>query len=173
MSTLEIRPRFRRIADLTPDVFLERMQQALEEASEGVTGTINENYLTLRLPVDDQHFWSPVLNLSVHPHERGSSIRGLCGPRPSVWLMFVFFYSFLGFAAMIIMVMGFSQLNLGLGAGILWLLPVIGLIIGLMYLTARAGQRMAREEMHRLFEVYFKAMQGVTILDGEGVTMDG
>lgn len=173
MSTLEIRPRFRRIADLTPDAFLERMNLALADTSEGVTGTINENYLTLRLPTEDQHFWSPVLNLSVHPHEHGSSIRGLCGPRPSVWLMFVFFYSFLGFAAMIIMVMGFSQLNLGLGAGILWLLPVIGLVIGLMYLTARAGQRMAREEMHRLFDVYFTAMQGVTILDGEGVTMDG
>ena len=74
---------------------------------------------------------------------------------------------------MIIMVMGFSQLNLGLGAGILWLLPVIGLIIGLMYVTARAGQRMAREDMHRLFSVYFQAMQGVTILDGEGETVHG
>ena len=167
-ATLEIRPRFRRVAGITPEEFTHRMRAALEQHRAEVRGSINDNYFSLRLPQEEQHFWSPVLTISVHPNEQGASIRGLCGPRPSVWLMFVFFYAFLGFVALIVMVMGFSQMNLGLQAGILWLLPVIGLIVALMYLSARAGQRLAREEMHRLFVVYQTAMTDVEVLAGEG-----
>lgn len=169
MSTpLELRPRFRRLARITPEEFTNRMQDALAAHDPEVLGTINDNYFSLRLPAEEQHFWSPVLTISVHPNEQGASIRGLCGPRPSVWLMFVFFYALLGFVAMIVMVMGFSQMNLGLRAGILWLLPVIAGIVGLMFLSARAGQRLARQEMHKLFAVYHTAMENVPVLAGEG-----
>ncbi len=148
---MELRPRFKVEVEMESSLFCSRLQKLLEASGDQVKGTINENFMSLRIPEEEQHYWSPVLNLSVHPRaEGGSIVRGLMGPRPTVWLMFIFFYSFLGFVSMIVMVMGFSQLNLGLKAGILWLLPAILLIIGLMYASAQAGKRMAREQMLRL-----------------------
>lgn len=154
MSGFEIRPRFREEAPVTKDFLKDFFKKRLEKSKESITGVVWDHQVILKIPTEEQHFWSPQLSLSLEWQEGGVVIRGMIGPRSSVWLMFVFFYFFLGFIAMIVSVMGFSQLNLGLSAGILWLLPVIGIIIGLMLFSARTGQRLGRAEMEKLYNYY-------------------
>ena len=69
--------------------------------------------------------------------------------------MFIFFYAILGFVCLVVMVMGFSQLNLNLSARILWLLPIAFILLIMVYLSAKAGQRKGHdqmEELHHFFE---------------------
>jgi hypothetical protein len=150
MTAIEIRPRFQRIVGMSKAEVLERLQWAVKEPGAPVWGLIVDHHVTLTLPPEKRHYWSPQLSLEVEEHEEGALIRGLFGPSPSIWLMFVFFYSLLGFIAMIVMIMGFSQLNLGLSGGILWLLPALGFIVLMMYLSASAGQRLGSDQMHEL-----------------------
>ena len=156
MSHIEIRPRFQRLYALSKTEVLERLKAALDMSDAPVTGSIMDHHVTLRIPFEEQHFWSPQLSLEVEDAEdgNGSLVRGLYGPRSSVWLMFVFFYSLLGFVSMIVAVIGFSERSLGLPGRILWLLPVAGFIILMMYLSARAGQKLGREEMIRLRDFF-------------------
>lgn len=154
---MEIRPRFSEEISLEKETAIQQFKTQLE-VDETVVASIWEHHIVLKIPQKEQHFWSPQLTISFEDIEQGTQIRGLCGPKPSVWMMFIFFYFILGFTGTMVMIMGFSQMNLGLPAGILWLLPAIGFLILMVFLTARMGQKLAKEEMHRLFKFYQKTL---------------
>lgn len=154
MSAIEIRPRFQEVLPASPEVILERLQKRLEQATDGVYGYVADHHVVLKVPQEAQHFWSPQLALEVEEHEDGALVRGLYGPNPTVWLMFIFFYAIIGFACTIILIMGLSEWNLGLPGRILWLLPVALFIFAMVWLSARAGQRLGREQMHLLHDFF-------------------
>ena len=154
MSALEIRPKFQQEYAVPPVTVLGQLEEALAQPTAPVKGYILDEHIYLKIPHEDQHFWSPQLHLEVEETEEGSRIKGVFGPRPTVWLLFISFYFFLAFASMVIMIMGFSQLNLGLSAKILWLLPVFGILWLLAYMSARAGQQMGHDQMNILYRFY-------------------
>lgn len=150
MSQFEIRPRFQRQSRLPKEEVLIRLREALQSSTASVRGLIVDHHITLSIPSEEQHFWSPQLSLEVEEEEGGSLIRGLYGPRPAVWLLFIFFYAILGFLSMVITIIGLSERSLGLSGRILWLLPVAGFILLMVYLGARTGQRLGHDEIRRL-----------------------
>lgn len=156
MEKIEIRPRFHHSSSLAPEQILQALENALAQKDAPVNGLVIDHHVYLRIPHEDQHFWSPQLSLEVEATEEGSQVNGLFGPRESVWLMYIFFYALMGFLIMIVMIMGFSQLNLGLSARILWALPVLLLLLLMAFLTARAGQKLGHDEMHLLYD-FFKS----------------
>lgn len=158
MSQLEIRPHHSENLPYSIEETLERLQKGLDAEGESITGSIVGRHVTLRLPENEQHFWTPELNLDFEEDGEGTYLRGLCGPRPSVWLMFVFFYFLLGAAIIIIFIVGYSQKNLGLSAGILWLIPILFGLVVAVYLTARAGQRLSYDQMVQLREFLAKTL---------------
>lgn len=154
-DTLAIRPRFQEYVTISRDDLLLKFREALAIPETGVKGSFMEHHLTLKIPREEQHFWSPQLQLELEQQEDGLTlIRGLYGPRPTVWLMFLFFYALLGFIAMIITIIGFSEVNLGLPGRILWVLPIVGGVAIFMFLSARAGQRLGQAEMVRLHHFF-------------------
>lgn len=159
MEKIEIRPRFNYSSSLSPEQVLQTFHKALSEQDAPVNGLVIDQHVYLRIPEEKQHFWSPQLNLEVEENGEGSMINGLFGPRETVWLMYIFFYALLGFAIMVVMIMGFSQLNLGLSARILWALPVLLLLLLLAYGTARMGQRLGHEEMDQLYNFLIKTVE--------------
>ncbi|MDX1667039.1 MAG: hypothetical protein R3350_07415 [Saprospiraceae bacterium] len=158
MSTVSLRPRFSLEIDLPPGELIGRFRRALDSPDNRISGLIVDHHIRLALPPQERHFWSPQLNLEVESLKdaEGSLIRGHYGPSPEVWLMFVFFYSLLGFGILIVSIMGFSQLNLGLSARILWALPALLLVLLLVFWSARIGQRLGREQMDEL-HVFMKS----------------
>ncbi len=149
MSAIEIRPRFRQSLPRPADVVTEQFRLALSEA-ENIEGSIIDHHIVLRIPVAQQHYWSPQLSLTLEEEEGSTLLRGLFGPRPSVWLMFVFLYSSIGAISLFVAITGFSQLSLGIPAPALWALPVAALLALGLFLAAKAGERLGREEMHLL-----------------------
>lgn len=160
---MELRPRFAATYSGTKEAVFEFFKEQLAQ-TENIKAAIWEDHLVLKIPREEQHYWSPQLTLSFEEEEEGVTIRGLCGPKPTVWMMFVFFYFLLGFAATVIMIMGFAQMNLGLPAGILWLLPVIGFIVAMVYWTARMGQKFSKDEMARLYQFYGDTTQNMELI---------
>lgn len=150
MSTLEIRPRFELSSPLSKEELLGRLDEALNKPEAYFNGYITDWHVVLKIPSTDDHFWSPQLSMDVVDKEEGAVIYGLIGPKPSVWLMFVFFYFFLGFTLMVISVIGFSRYNLGLSAGILWLLPILSVVLIMVYLSASFGKKLGRDQMEQL-----------------------
>lgn len=155
MSGIEIRPRFKRHTKLSEAEILELFKKGLEDNS-GVRGYFVDHHIYLSIPKKDQHFWSPRLAVEVVSDVEGveTEIRALFGPSPSVWLMYVFFYSLLGFLSMIVLIIGGSRWNLGLSAGILWFFPVLLILIAAAVLTAKTGQKLGHDQMWRLYNFF-------------------
>ena len=147
---LRIRPRFRTETPLAPDAIKERIEQALESEEKKCTGKIVDNHVILKIPKNEQHYWSPMLTLELESTEKGSLIRGLFGPKPAVWTMFVFFYSAIGFLTMMGLIFGLSQMMLKMDAYGLWTVPVgVFLLVGLFVLS-KVGQRLGHDQMRLL-----------------------
>ncbi|MDX1685973.1 MAG: hypothetical protein R3275_12110 [Saprospiraceae bacterium] len=151
MSGFEIRPRFSRRVKMSLEELLNRLEERWNLPEEKVKGYKVDHHVYLSIPEEDRHFWSPQLALELIDEGDEVEIRALFGPSPSVWLMFIFVYSFLGFLAFVVLIIGGSRWNLGMSAGILWFIPVLLGLVVLAIITAKAGQRLGHEQMHHLY----------------------
>lgn len=154
MTSFRLRPRFQHSTPHPPEEVQQMIAANLESASGTITGNVDIHYIVLKIPLKDRHYWSPQLNLTLEPLESGTKIYGLYGPNPTVWAMFFFSYAAIGILALFISIIGFSQWALGLKAGILWFLPVLGGLAVILYLTAQLGQKKGAEQTFTLHQFY-------------------
>lgn len=151
-SNLRIRPRFRKETTFSLELVKSKITSALEISGEKCKGEIVANHVILKIPLSQQHYWSPVLTLDLEPTEGGTLIRGLFGPKPGVWTMFVFFYSAIGFLTMMGLIFGLSQMMLNLDAFGLWAVPAGGFLLIGLFIISKVGQRLGHDQMRQLKE---------------------
>lgn len=142
-----IRPRINLTTSQTPDELFDIISNNLSDNKYKIEGKILPNFLTIYPLQEDQHYWSPQLTLTIEELENGSLISGLYGPKPSVWTMFIFFYSFIAFITLIVSLIGFSFISLDKDASILWVVPILVLLFLSLYLAAYLGQKFGHRQM--------------------------
>lgn len=147
---LRIRPRFRKEVSDAPEIVMEKIKSALDSSRAKCKGNIVDHHVILRIPLSQQHYWSPQLALEFESKNGGSLIRGLYGPKPGVWTMFVFFYSAIGFLTMMGLIFGLSQMMLHMNAYGLWTVLVGAILLTGLFLTSKIGQRLGLDQMHQL-----------------------
>jgi hypothetical protein len=164
MSSLEMRPRIRWVTPLHPDDIKAQVRAGLDSELAPVKGAIIREHLIFELPTEKQHFWSPRMEVDLLKHERGTLISGLMGPKPTVWVLFIFIYSFLGFVSLFGLVSGLSDWSLG-ESPILLLVPTVCLTAMLLvYGAAQTGKRLGKEEMHTLRNFLLEAVGEVEVV---------
>jgi len=152
-----VRPRFQLQTRLTANEIVERFRTQLSRPDCPVVGKAHRVYISLMLPEEEQHYWSPRLTITLEDleDENARLLRGVYGPRPAVWTMFVFFYFVIGILVVFISIIGSSNLALGNSGAILWWVPVLLTVLASLYLVSRFGERLGREHMvilHRFVE---------------------
>lgn len=169
---LRVRPRYRRISSLPSCQVIDEILEGLI-AKKGVAGSTLENHAYLRIPDEDQHYWSPEFHVTVEKLEEGSLVRGVVGPKPKVWTMFMFFYSavivlfFLGTA------MGVSQWMLKMDSPMLWSIPACILLWILIVVAAKFGQYKGQKQMERLWQFLDDAVDAGETKEKERVKRKG
>jgi hypothetical protein len=150
MSTdlFEVRLRFKKLVPETPEQLVESVKLLLVENQDKIVGRITHNHIRIRIVEPDRHFWSPELSLNLEETGLGTEVRGLYGPKPDIWLGYMFTYFFLGFVTMVVSVIGFSRYNLGLSSYILWLVPFVLGGIFVIWFTSRTGQKLGKDEVN-------------------------
>ena len=159
MSGMQIRPRFRINSPHSPEYILETLASKLEDPEAPVTGKVVTHHVVLNIPVRDQHYWSPQLHMEVEEAEGGSLIRGLFGPKPTVWTFFIFMYSVIGLLGVIALTFGLSQWSIGVYAWAFWGVPLSAVLYVIVYFIARTGQHMGKEQMGVLQNFLDKAIE--------------
>lgn len=153
MSSFRIRPRFKEALPLEAEQYCQQLKSAIDE-SEAFTGMVSENYATIKIPASERHFWSPQLTLSIDKEDKGVLIRGLYGPKPSVWAAFFMGYAAIGVLILFVGVYGLSQIMLDKAAPILWAIPILAAIALILYIVAQGGQKIGAEQMFRIHHFY-------------------
>ncbi len=167
MDGFQIRPRFTKKLSASPEEVLRRLREGLKDPASSVRGLVVDHHVTLKIPPEDDHFWSPQLQLEVEADGQSTLLRGLYGPKPSVWLMFLFFYAFLGFVGVVVVIIGLSERSLGLPGRILWALPMVVFVLIMVYLSARSGQTIGKDQM-----VHLRDFLRAHLADLAGETID-
>lgn len=145
-----IRPRIRVQLPLKEEDIVAGLKTALDAPDSSCEGTAVKGFASIFPRKEEQHFWSPQLTLIFEAVEQGTLLRGLYGPQPTVWTMFVFVYVVLGFSSVMALLMGLSYWSLGKVTFWLWLSPLLSVLILSMYAVAYSGQKLGQKQMTRL-----------------------
>ena len=159
-DNIEVRPRFKLISAYDNEKILEKVKIALSKQSD-VEGIVKGNHAFLRIPKSKQHYWSPAMEVVVEKDEddeKKSKIRCLLGPRPSIWMMLMFIYVGVGVIALFGGMYGLAKWNLGKESIFIWAFPIGLVIFGLVYFTAKYGQRKGRDQMLYLVSFLYHAI---------------
>jgi hypothetical protein len=168
MSSFRIRPRFSQSFDEEPEKLQARIIEHVGGGEERPAGSRVEvknfpGYVTLRIPEEDQHFWSPLLNLSLETDDDGHSvIHGIYGPNANVWTIFLYGYLLIGSLTLFSGLLGISQWVVGVYS---WGLIVFGVLVVLLiglYLLAQFGQKLAARQTY-LLHLTYEAAVGRTV----------
>jgi hypothetical protein len=157
-NQLRLRPRFKKKVDFTIDEVKESITNSIKTNAEKCNGKIVDNHVILKIPLVQQHYWSPQLTLELQKENEETIIRGLFGPKPAVWTMFVFFYSAIGFLTLMGLIFGLSQMMLKMNPYGLWSVPIGGSILIGLFIISKIGQGFSQDQMHQLNTVVTEAL---------------
>ena len=106
-NKIVLRPRFKFDVNYNNESLLELFDEAKTTQKDFIVSRIDD-HVFIKFPKIKQHFWSPQLHLEVIKEDESSStLKGLFGPKPQVWTLFMFIHfligvSFLAFCVLLI-----------------------------------------------------------------------
>lgn len=151
-NEIVLRPRFQIPLELSCEEVLNRFREAKKNQTE-FSITIVESHFFIRLPKQEQFFWSPQLHLEVFEEPEGKCrLHGFFGPNPTVWTMFMFFHVVIGmlFVANLIWLYSNHNLNINIAPqiGIGVILIVLWFVL---YAGGTIGKKKGKPEIQRLY----------------------
>jgi hypothetical protein len=150
LPAYRVRPRFKITQSDNGNNIVEGIKNALNTPGAKCIGSASDRFISLQIPQDSQHYWSPQLSITMSNEDGATIIRGVYGPRPAVWTMFIFFYTVIGLALLVVTVIGLSTMSLDKGTAIFWWIPALLLVFLTLYLVAYFGQKMGHDQMVEL-----------------------
>lgn len=145
-----MRPRFEFVAPCPPAEAAGRLRAALDQPEAPCRGRVYRGHAVLHVPSAEERVWSPFLSLDLHSHREETRIRGLYGPKPATWSLFIAAYAICGCLALFALVYGWAQWSLDQTPWAFAVLPAAALGALGVYGLARYGQRRGRAQMESL-----------------------
>jgi len=152
-NKIVLRPRFSLDLNAAKNQVLEAFEES-KKNQDAIKINILDSHVFLKIPVAEQHFWSPQLHLEIlETTQTSCTVKGLFGPSPTVWTLFMFFHFvtgsfFLGFG-----VWTYSSWSLGtpfITPLILMFLMVVVWVS--LYVSGRLGKQKGHVQMHELHD---------------------
>lgn len=151
-NEIVLRPRFKIDLDRSNAEALQAFEKAKTTQSK-FTVTRIDDHVFIKLPKNQQHFWSPQLDLEIIAHsENHSVLHGLFGPKPAVWTMFMFLHFvvaglFIGFG-----IWAYTNWSLDYDYIVQLAIVIITLILWfVLYFAGRLGKASGKGEMMDLY----------------------
>ncbi len=100
------RPRFKLDFEQSPQELTAKFKSKLEEKDCNYSGKIVGTHIVIDVSKQEVHFWLPQLHIEVEKAaENKTHVKGMFGPKPQVWTLFMFFHftlaiAFIGFSIM-------------------------------------------------------------------------
>jgi hypothetical protein len=146
-----LRPRFKLEINKSNEEALKTIENTKDFQKDFVVSRV-DNHVFIRIPNKDQHFWSPQLHLEIDElDDSKSELKGLFGPKPSVWTMFMFFHFAVIGLFVIVGVWAYSNWSLKTDYGLQ--LGLMAALVGVwffLYFAGRIGKKKGADEMKQL-----------------------
>jgi hypothetical protein len=152
MERLRIRPTFSIPLAPDADAVMSTLRDRLADSDYGECSKSRGRCAEFFVNEKERRLWSPCLSVQVEPAAEGSLLRGRFGPHPELWTFFMFFYTAVGFLAVIGLLLGFVQWQSGMSAWGFWAALAGFTGLGVLFGVSATGQRMSAHQMSELKE---------------------
>lgn len=157
-----LKPRFQIDFKMNAEALISKVQEQLKEERKYRTKVI-DNHLVIDVAEKEEHFWSPQLHVEVEGMEENrSKLKGLFGPKPQVWSLFMFIHFGVATAFLIFGVIAYS--NWSLEKDIFFpvvMLIVLPIIWVTLYFLGRLGKSTGQKQMDELKEFTLTLLKNV------------
>lgn len=159
-SSIFLRPRFYLEVNLPESIIPERIENGFKRAGKKYTTKIVDHHIFLGVPEEESHFWSPQLHIEViKKSESHSTIKGLFGPKPQVWTLFMFIHFIIGSAFLAFGITLYVKYTLGDS----FVLPLIMIIVLplvwiLLYFLGRVGKDAGKKQMEKMHALLIQSL---------------
>lgn len=160
-SDIHLRPRFKMDFNESQQEIISKFEDNLKDGECKYCSKIVDGHIIIDVPKEENHFWSPQLNIEVEKVEgKETVVKGLFGPKPQVWTLFMFFHfavavAFIGFSIMAYVQWSiktdfYMALYMVIGLPILWFF---------MYFLGRWGKSTGHKQMDELYHFMMKTLE--------------
>jgi len=154
-SEVFLRPRFTIDLDENHEKIIDKFKRSLKEKESKYPSRFSDGHIIVDVPRKEEHFWSPQLNMEIIETENNKSmLKGLFGPKPQVWTLFMFIHFVVGISFLIFAVMLYVNWSLERDF-IMPLMLVIFLPIlwAVLYFLGRIGKSTGHKQMDDLHDL--------------------
>lgn len=149
-----LRPRFKMEVSQSQSTLIDKFIALKNSEDNRFISRVRHNYVLLDIPVEQNKFWSPQLELRIEKtDETTSEVNCLFGPKGIVWTFFMFLHFICAAVFTLFFVVGYA--NWSLNKPFNWsLFMCIAMIIVwfTFYFLGRVGKRLAKNQMHELHQ---------------------
>lgn len=161
-SDIFLRPRFSITCVRKSSDVLNTVITNLERNPRDYKTRVSDNHIFVDVPLKDAHFWSPQLHFKIVDEEGVTKIKGLFGPKPQVWTLFMFIHfvvatTFIGFAIMFYVKNKFGG-SVVFPVIMLVALPIIWF---LLYFLGQLGKETGKKQMDALKEFMKSILENI------------
>lgn len=149
-----LRPRFSLEVNKSLEEIIEILKRELLTSGNKFKSKITDHHIFIDIGDKDNHFWSPQLHIEIIAIDKKSSVvKGLFGPKPSVWTFFMFLHFVLGISFLSFISMLYVNYSLDKSLLLPLLLTIILPILWfLLYFIGRLGRDFGRKQMKELHD---------------------
>ncbi|WP_299160241.1 GTP-binding protein [uncultured Tenacibaculum sp.] len=157
-----LKPRFQIDFEMDSKSLLDEMKKHLSDVSDYRMKLV-DNHLVIDVPDKETHFWSPQLHIEIEDvTDLTSKVKGLFGPKPQVWTLFMFLHFFIATAFLIFGIIAYSNWSLNKSS----ILPIVMLIVlpivwVLLYFVGSIGKATGKKQMDELKDFTKKLLKEV------------
>jgi len=153
-SEVFLRPRFSIDLKENYKMILNRFSDEFKKDDFLFRGNIVDGHVFISVSKKEEHFWSPQLHLEIIKNtENTSTLKGLFGPKPQVWTLFMFIHFVIGITFLGFCVMLYSKISLNETIFFpLLMLVVLPLVWILLYFLGKIGKDTGKNQMKKLHD---------------------
>jgi len=148
-----IRPRFEFAIKHSKEKALKIMSDALDNTNKRIEGVIIGNHVMLDVIKEDRNFWSPQMNFrfTIDDDEPSvTKVKGIIGPRPATWTLFMFFYFLIGTIGFLLSSYGLSKWSLEEYSITIWAFPILLVVMATAFIAGKIGEGLGKDQTRLL-----------------------
>ena len=161
LNRVLLKPRFKMEMSEDEITVLNKFKDQFDKTECNYCGKIIDHHVVIDVPKEDDHFWSPQLHLEIEKDEENKTVvKGLFGPKPTVWTMFMFVHFAVAAAFFAFLVVAYTKWNLK-QEYTLWMylciaMPILWIVL---YFLGQLGKKKGYQQMLELDDFMKKILR--------------
>ncbi len=160
LNRILLKPRFKLRYSDSQEEIIEQFRLNLSSEKCPFPSKIVDHHIVIDVPKGKEHFWSPQLHVEVEKEDETTIVKGILGPKPKIWTMFIFFHFAVALTFFVFFVIFYSRWSLDqdytLSMIMCILMPVIWVVL---YFGGQLGKKFGYEQMRELHDFLITALK--------------